>query len=412
MKIVFLSAIDFKDRSIQVIRKTPEAYANNGWNVRYIVARDNSVTGNYYYESVINPAGIRIDRFEWPLSGLRDGARGNRWLAYFWTRLSALLVIFQLAWHAARALRREPADVIYGYEVHGVLAARLVRLFGVGRQAKFVTRFQGTWLTEIMEQKQSSRYIANFDHVLALRAHSDLIIMTDDGTRGDVALQRLNPAASAVRFWLNGTDLPTGVATREAFRTQLGIADNVTVLLSVSRLEGWKRVDRGIAIAAALQKLRTDFVYIVVGEGGEADTLRRLAESVGLGARVQFVGAIPQGQVFNYMNAADIFLSMYDLSNVGNPLLEAIRMQKLVVTLSNGDTGRWIDHFASGLIYDPTGFAPDVVAADIHRVISDGEARRKIQDGVSALSQTRLWTWAERMQAEVEEVGRLVSVAS
>lgn len=411
MKIIFLSAIDFKDRSIQVIRKTPEAYVSNLWDVRYIVARDKSVTGNYYYESEINPTGIRIDRFDWPLTGLRDGARGSRWLAYFWTRLSALLVIFQLAWHAARSLRHEPADVIYGYEVHGVLAARLVRLFSAGRKAKSVTRFQGTWLTEIMEQKQTARYIANFDHVLALRARSDLIIMTDDGTRGDVALQRLNPAASAVRFWVNGTDLPTGVAPREAFRAQLGIDDDVTILLSVSRLEGWKRVDRGIAIATALQKLGTNFVYIVVGEGGEAEVLRRLAESADLGDRVRFAGAVPQREVYNYMNAADIFLSMYDLSNVGNPLLEAIRMQKLVVTLSNGDTGRWIEHFTSGLIYNPAGFLPEVVAADIDRIISDSEARRKIQDGVSALSQTRLWTWEERMLAEVEEVGRLVAVA-
>jgi len=47
--ILFLSALDFKEKSIQVIRKTPEAYLKYGWKVFYVVARDNSKYGNYFY---------------------------------------------------------------------------------------------------------------------------------------------------------------------------------------------------------------------------------------------------------------------------------------------------------------------------------------------------------------------------
>ena len=43
---------------------------------------------------------------------------------------------------------------------------------------------------------------------------------------------------------------------------------------------------------------------------------------------------------------------MYTSTNVGNPLLEAIRHNKIIVTLNNGDTGDWIKHRVSGLIYD------------------------------------------------------------
>ena len=34
----------------------------------------------------------------------------------------------------------------------------------------------------------------------------------------------------------------------------------------------------------------------------------------------------------------------YERSNLGNPLLESIRMNKLIVTLNNGDTGKLIRH--------------------------------------------------------------------
>ncbi len=70
--ILFLSANDFKEKSIQVIRKTPQAYIENGWNVNYIVARDNSKSGNYFYEKEINPKGARITRFYMPFGDIKD----------------------------------------------------------------------------------------------------------------------------------------------------------------------------------------------------------------------------------------------------------------------------------------------------------------------------------------------------
>ena len=45
-KILFVSALDFKEKSIQVIRKTPEAFAAADWDVDYLTARDYSRRGN------------------------------------------------------------------------------------------------------------------------------------------------------------------------------------------------------------------------------------------------------------------------------------------------------------------------------------------------------------------------------
>ncbi len=62
MRILFLSGLDLKQKSIQVIHKTPEAYARRGCYVKYIVSRDTSIRGDYYYEDVINPPGIEVVR--------------------------------------------------------------------------------------------------------------------------------------------------------------------------------------------------------------------------------------------------------------------------------------------------------------------------------------------------------------
>jgi len=406
-KILFISALDFKEKSIQVIRKTPEAYAQAGWCVRTIVARDTTRRGNYFYEDEINPPGVIVERFSWPLARLRNLARG-RWLSYAINRLAGTIVIFQLAFRAARSVYHEPADIIYGYEIHGVLAARIMRLFRVGRGLPFVTRFQGTWLMEVFEKKQWIRLCANIDQIIALRSKCDLAIMTDDGTRGDQVLKRLrSPATKNLRFWVNGTDLPPDGLSKSAVRSDLGIPATSVMLISVSRLEGWKRIDRGIALTAQLRSLGVKAVYVVVGEGAEAERLRNMASEAGVAQYVKFLGGVPQSEVFSYMNAADFFISMYDLSNVGNPLLEAIRLGKIVVTLNNGDTARWIKHGENGLIYDISSETIQCASIDIKRAVDDGAWRDTLTKGVNALAARKLWTWSDRLSEEVADVEKL-----
>ena len=102
-RVLFLSALDFKDKSIQVIRKTPEAYVRQGWEVTYHVARDTTDRGDYYYEPVINPEGISVSRFEYPLKWLRN--RLSRIPALAVAKLAGWLVILRLAWRGFRDAR-------------------------------------------------------------------------------------------------------------------------------------------------------------------------------------------------------------------------------------------------------------------------------------------------------------------
>ena len=59
------------------------------------------------------------------------------------------------------------------------------------------------------------------EEVLALRTPADLYVMTNDGTRGDEVLARLNPRSQGrVRFWRNGLDMerlmPASVAPEDS----------------------------------------------------------------------------------------------------------------------------------------------------------------------------------------------------
>ena len=115
---------------------------------------------------------------------------------------------------------------------------------------------------------------------------------------------------------------------------------------------------------------------------------------------------MPQADVLRYLWAADVFLSLNDLSNVGNPLLEAMACGKPIVTIDNGATSDLIRDGDTGLLL-PSG-EPQRVAEAVLRLARDRTLRRRLAKGARAYATANFWTWEQRLAAELEEVERLV----
>lgn len=403
--ILFISALDFKEKSIQVIRKTPEAYAQHGWEVHYLVARDTSKTGNYFYENEINPSGVFVYRIYWPLTKTINIFRNNRYVYLILSKIRGYLTIFRLAIKATKILKNNAIDVIYGYEMHGVLAVTLLRLMRKTKKALIISRFQGTWdLSNVLQRKDILKILWNMDWIIALKQPSDLLIMTNDGTKGDLVLEKVKSKSLLnYRFWVNGVDLFSSI-------NELSIAINKFCILTVCRLEKGKRIDRGLKVVALLvhkYKVR-DITYIIVGDGGERDKLEKMAKTLKINEYVIFVGPVPHNELSAYYNVADAVLLTYDYSNVGNPLLEAIRMNKYIFTLNNGDTNKWIIHKHNGFIYDINDNLLDQMACDMAELITNKDKFKYIEKNLKQTAKEKLWTWQERMNEEINEVSKLL----
>jgi glycosyltransferase involved in cell wall biosynthesis len=317
----------------------------------------------------------------------------------------ALLYPHLAARRAERVLRRGLVDVLYAYEVHGALAAR-----GLGGRWKLpvVARFQGTVMYPTLARPLAR--LRKYEEVLALRLPADLYIMTDDGTRGDDVLAALNPAAlPKLRFWRNGLDLdrlhPATAEERVVRRQELGLEEGAFVLVTASRLAAWKRVDRAVAALPEILRSTPNALLVIVGDGEERSKLERQARELGVSERVRFVGAVPQEQVRDYMQAADVFLAPADLSNVGNPLLEAMSCGLAVVTVDAGDTGELIRDGETGRLLpsgDPAGIARAVI-----ELAANAPERCRLAAGARRYAEEHFWTWEARLQAELDEVERL-----
>lgn len=316
------------------------------------------------------------------------------WWLYF--QLHAGVLILQ-------TLRKKPPVAMYAYEI---TAVPIMKFLSALKGLPLIARFQGTVLFPLLNNPLS--YITHFHHYLALKTRADIVIMTNDGTRGNQVLKKLNNQSRQILFWMNGVDKPPTISPNKTnqLKNRLGILSAHIVLLSVSRLKQWKRVDR---IIDALHQLNNDKVHLViVGDGPEKKYLKERAHKHTLGDRVHFCGNIPHEYLAEYYALADIFLSCYSLSNIGNPLLEAMRAGKPIITIDNGDTAQLIIDKKNGLLL-PEGDI-SLISNSINTLITDTELSARLGHAAQKYAQKNFITWEQRMEKERQVINNLTKL--
>jgi len=91
------------------------------------------------------------------------------------------------------------------------------------------------------------------------------------------------------------------------------------IILTVARLEPYKRVD---SLVAATAYLPPDHRLVVVGDGPERIRLETLARERGVGERVEFTGQITDAALDGWLRAADVIVSLSIAEAFGLTLLE------------------------------------------------------------------------------------------
>ena len=402
-KIIFITTLTLwsmgRGHGGPAFTQTVKKYIDEGWDV-YLISDELSNAEGAELDSAHNIC-LRPSVFK-KYGQIRKLGLLFRWLDH--------KVMTRRFIQTAERLLSENAEetVLYAYEIFGVEACRrLSKRYGV----PFVTRFQGTILSQYANTK--ANHIRRYPHYQALSCPSDLVIMTDDGTQGDRVLRELGNTSPTL-FLRNGLDLmgwdiPARIAAFDtaSFRAALGIGTDETMFLTVSRLENWKRVERAINGFAEFCRSGRAGQLVIVGDGASRTELEMLASSLGVAGRVLFTGSVAHDAVYDYMMAADVFLSLYDLSNVGNPLLEAMTLGKCVITLDVGDTRSLIHDRENGILL--TMETLPTLGAVLRELSGDSALRQRLGSAAAKYAQENFCTWAQRMDREFQAVKALLN---
>lgn len=378
--------------------ETMVGYVAAGWHIHYLTAAKRPLGGGSHEQDIaVEIAGVTTHRFDLPaplrLLGSRIQGKADR--LYYYPK------------YAARAIKNLLRDIkpnlIYAYEEGAVLAVDQVRRSGL-LPCPVAHRFQGTILGD--KYKDWPTLLRKAESWRALCKTADFFIMTDDGTRGDRALRYWNRhcGSSNLLFIRNGIDLSIAnsiVDKEEVFR-RLKMNPGFITLLMVSRLAGWKRIDRGIDVLAALRSRYPMLRLLVVGDGESRGSFEEYARSRGVNEGVIFLGAQSRRVVAELMNSCDIFLSLYDISNCGNPLFEALLCGRPIVTLANGGTPDVITDGVNGRLLQPDDDA--AIEKAVAELIEHSEIRANLGKGARAWAAENLLTWQLRLTREVNWV--------
>jgi glycosyltransferase involved in cell wall biosynthesis len=137
----------------------------------------------------------------------------------------------------------------------------------------------------------------------------------------DLLRRRFPWAARRIGVVPHGVDV---AAIRAA--TPFGYPGNV--VLSIGRLERHKRIDRAIGAVASLDPA---FRLAVVGDGAARRKLLAHAVDLQVSSRVEFVGAVPDAELYRWLRTARVVLALAEQASSGLEVMEGLTARAPVV---------------------------------------------------------------------------------
>ncbi len=346
--------------------------------------------------------GATLYRFPTTVDFMPDASSGK--LVQHWRMFTSYRQWMAAAVPALRAVasRVEP-DALFGMGALGAPAARVVaRELDVPN----VTRLFGTSIGEVLGHPL--KYRLRYREINAFRTPANAIILCDDGSGGDEIARMLGVDMGALRFWPNGVDreLLRGPAVADGLRRRLEIPAEAPVVLSVSRLDGEKRVDRLLRAAPELLRRVPTAIILIAGDGPARRELDELAVKLGVFGSVRFSGVLEREELAASYHLASVFVTLSERTNVLNPLHEAMTAGLPVVALDTGRTAMVVRDGETGVLV-----ARDAVTrlgGMLADLLEDGERRERLGRAAAADAEVRLPTVEERQRMEVDVVAEVI----
>ena len=325
----------------------------------------------------------------------------NKYLQYALAQANYLFLNVQfLYWGLTLS---SPPNLIYCSSSLPMPAAYLLKKF---YNIKMIARVYGTFLFPILNSKTS--LLKKYQEVLGFIIPADHYIITDDGTSGDQVAAHFKIPSDSISFWRNGVDsLPFMTSEFETIRCQerkkLNIHNDSLILLAYSRFASWKRVDR---IILAMNMITEKNIHLLIaGDGEMMESYKALAQN----SNIVFLGAQTNDEIKRLLIASDIFISMYDLSNLGNPLLEALKAGKAIITYDIGDTRKVFN--GKNLILLPQQKEDSLLKElrdAILNLFLNPKLIKDLEKEAAHYSQNELYSWNERIQKELDVFNKFV----
>ncbi|MFL5802453.1 MAG: glycosyltransferase family 4 protein [Roseiflexaceae bacterium] len=264
---------------------------------------------------------------------------------------------YRLSLDLARYLRQQRFDIVHAHNYHAL--PMLFAAMACGAHCVVSPYYHG---------RAHSRG-ADFLHRLyrpvgraALRRAAGIVCLS--AGEADLVTRRLGVARADIAVIPSILDLPDYAEAPAPQR----LADTSRIILSVGRLEAYKRTDRAITALAQLPK---DYQLAIVGEGAERSRIERLVAEHGLAERVHLLGRVGDAELAGWYERAQVVATFSEAESFGRTVVEALAHGCQVV---GGDIPAFRD-FAAAYPEAITLVAPEARDQEVAALIASAAAR-------------------------------------
>jgi len=224
------------------------------------------------------------------------------------------------------------ADCIVGYEASmAMLAKSIAKKYNV----KYINKYQGTILAATNRNKIKA--ILYYPKLYWGINNSDLCLMVNDGTDGEYWANLRG--CKKIRFRPHGvsiSDYEENVSTVNE--------DDFFVIFNNASSSQWKRPDRIIrAINQLPDNLKKKIKLKTTYFGPDKQSLIKYVKELNLEHNVEFLSGLDHVQCNKVLRESQLLIMTNDMSNLGNPILEAIYYDIPFITIDDGSVSPFVN---------------------------------------------------------------------
>lgn len=174
--------------------------------------------------------------------------------------------------------------------------------------------------------------------------NADAVIAVSSAVEKDSKIMTAKP----IYRIFNGVD-----SENEAAKIYLPFnVERKTVILTVARMTNKKGVQNIVDLAPPLLAKNKNLLFVMIGDGPLRKRLEKKVEETGLSSNFYFTGEISRGEVFGYLDLADIFALPSSDEAFGISILEAISKKVPVVAMNHSGVSDIIKNGVNGYLAD------------------------------------------------------------
>lgn len=329
-------------------------------------ASETSVDGIPYFRTYI-PGGLGG-------SAIRNG----------WPVLREISVVSLLRRRIQMLLDTESFDIVHAHSpaLCGLAAQQAARSRGV----PFVYELRSFWEDATADQQKTRRTTVRY---LLARQLETLVVRRADAVVGISRSILLDLEARGITpekfFYVpNGVDTSRFVPRAKdiALADKLGL-DGAPTLGFIGTLFPWEGISWLVRAAVSLRKTGVIFKMLLVGDGNDADEVRKAIQANAAESYISFVGRVPHNLIEQYYSVIDVLVyprHSMRLTELVTPLkpLEAMALGKAVLGSNVGGIRELIDPEVTGVLFkagDMSDFGNQAA-----RLLRDPEFRHSLGD--------------------------------